>query len=121
MEIPKQNFAQKLNVVEKAIKECDFMAIDTELSGNKAIVNNTVSFINTNLKVFIVQTSRLESIQWPIVILNIRKPLSALLLSSLDCVPLPGTNLQVAIFQSPSTFTYFQQAPLVKYKQTAFL
>ncbi|KAI8887857.1 CAF1-domain-containing protein [Backusella circina FSU 941] len=33
MEIPRQSFVQKLRVVEKAIKECDFMAIDTELSG----------------------------------------------------------------------------------------
>jgi poly(A)-specific ribonuclease len=33
MEIPRQQFAQKLSVVEKAIKECDVIAIDTELSG----------------------------------------------------------------------------------------
>ncbi|KAI8082505.1 ribonuclease H-like domain-containing protein [Gilbertella persicaria] len=33
MEITRQQFSQKLSTVEKAIKECDFMAIDTELSG----------------------------------------------------------------------------------------
>lgn len=33
MEISRHQFAQKLPLVEKAIKECDFMAIDTELSG----------------------------------------------------------------------------------------
>jgi chaperonin cofactor prefoldin len=33
MEISRQQFLQKLPEVEKAIKECDFMAIDTELSG----------------------------------------------------------------------------------------
>ncbi|KAL7319386.1 hypothetical protein PS15m_002525 [Mucor circinelloides] len=33
MEISRQQFPQKLPEVEKAIKECDFMAIDTELSG----------------------------------------------------------------------------------------
>ncbi|CEP09708.1 hypothetical protein [Parasitella parasitica] len=33
MEISREQFLQKLPEVEKAIKECDFMAIDTELSG----------------------------------------------------------------------------------------
>ncbi|KAI8377183.1 ribonuclease H-like domain-containing protein [Choanephora cucurbitarum] len=33
MEITRQQFSQKLSAVQKAIKECDFMAIDTELSG----------------------------------------------------------------------------------------
>ncbi|OAD03283.1 hypothetical protein MUCCIDRAFT_162862 [Mucor lusitanicus CBS 277.49] len=33
MEISRHQFLQKLPEVEKAIKECDFMAIDTELSG----------------------------------------------------------------------------------------
>ncbi|KAI8994548.1 ribonuclease H-like domain-containing protein [Pilobolus umbonatus] len=33
MEIPRQQFLDKLSYVEEAIKECDFMAIDTELSG----------------------------------------------------------------------------------------
>lgn len=33
MEIPKQQFHQQLPAVEEAIKECDFLAIDTELSG----------------------------------------------------------------------------------------
>jgi chaperonin cofactor prefoldin len=33
MEIPKQQFQQKLSAIEEAIKECDVIAIDTELSG----------------------------------------------------------------------------------------
>ncbi|ORZ15323.1 ribonuclease H-like domain-containing protein [Absidia repens] len=33
MEIPRQDFTQKLPMVKAAIDECDFMAIDTELSG----------------------------------------------------------------------------------------
>lgn len=33
MEISRQQFAQKLSAVEEAIKECDVISIDTELSG----------------------------------------------------------------------------------------
>jgi chaperonin cofactor prefoldin len=33
MEISRQQFEQKISLVEKAIKECDVIAIDTELSG----------------------------------------------------------------------------------------
>ncbi|KAI9257421.1 ribonuclease H-like domain-containing protein [Sporodiniella umbellata] len=33
MEIPRQQFSEKLSEIEKAIKECDVIAIDTELSG----------------------------------------------------------------------------------------
>jgi hypothetical protein len=40
MEISRQQFLQKLPEVEKAVKECDFMAIDTELSGKFTIEYN---------------------------------------------------------------------------------
>ncbi|KAF7723583.1 hypothetical protein EC973_001824 [Apophysomyces ossiformis] len=33
MEIPRQQFSQKLSTIRKAIEECDFLSIDTELSG----------------------------------------------------------------------------------------
>jgi hypothetical protein len=33
MEISRQQFVEKLSIVEEAIKECDVIAIDTELSG----------------------------------------------------------------------------------------
>lgn len=33
MEISRQDFVRKLPIVKAAIDECDFMAIDTELSG----------------------------------------------------------------------------------------
>ncbi|KAI8342104.1 ribonuclease H-like domain-containing protein [Chlamydoabsidia padenii] len=33
MEIPRQEFGKKLPLIKEAIDECDFMAIDTELSG----------------------------------------------------------------------------------------
>lgn len=33
MEIPRQQFQQMLPTIKKAIDECDFIAIDTELSG----------------------------------------------------------------------------------------
>ncbi|KAG0193270.1 hypothetical protein DFQ28_005888 [Apophysomyces sp. BC1034] len=33
MEIPRQQFSQKLPTIQKAIEECDFIAVDTELSG----------------------------------------------------------------------------------------
>lgn len=39
MEISRHQFAQKLPLVERAIKECDFMAIDTELSGTVTKLN----------------------------------------------------------------------------------
>ncbi|KAG1458204.1 hypothetical protein G6F46_003316 [Rhizopus delemar] len=40
MEISRQQFVEKLSIVEEAIKECDVIAIDTELSGLHRPLNN---------------------------------------------------------------------------------
>lgn len=45
MEIPRQQFAEKLFEVEKAIKECDVIAIDTELSGECLLFKYQIRYL----------------------------------------------------------------------------
>ena len=42
MEIPRQQFQSKLPIIKEAIDECDFIAIDTELSGKKIQIEYTI-------------------------------------------------------------------------------